>query len=158
MTDNNDSKKLIPTPITFEKIDQSDYTMDEIFNDIAGLPDKDFLTDIPKNQKIKKKKHSKKSNANKKPDKEIDLHGKTIDESILMVKNFITKCFEKKLRSGLIITGKGHNSGEKGPVLNGEVKIWLEQNAKNYLIDFYDAPRNLGGSGAIWLNFKKLSN
>ena len=67
-------------------------------------------------------------------------------------------CHKNKINSGLIITGKGRNSGENGPVLNREVKIWLEQNGESYLNDFYDAPRRFGGSGAIWLNFKKNFN
>ncbi len=156
MTKNNDIKKSNSKSIKFEKIDSCSSTMDEIFNDIVSIPDKDLLDEIPPTKNIKKN-HSKKFNK-KTPEQEIDLHGKTLNESILIVKSFIMKCYEKKIRTGLIITGKGRNSGDKGPVLNREIKFWLEQNATNYLIDFHDAPRNFGGSGAIWLNFKKFSN
>jgi len=54
----------------------------------------------------------------------------------------------------LIITGKGHHSAEKAPVLKREVKLWLERNGDSYITDFQEAPPRFGGSGAIWLNFK----
>ena len=53
-----------------------------------------------------------------------------------------------------VITGKGHNSAEKGPVLKREVKLWLERNGDTYIASFQEAPPRLGGSGAILLNFK----
>jgi DNA-nicking Smr family endonuclease len=54
----------------------------------------------------------------------------------------------------LIITGKGRNSGNQGPVLKKEVTHWLERNGKPYLREFHEAPPRFGGSGAIWLDFK----
>ena len=75
-----------------------------------------------------------------------------------MVREFVKDCHEKQFRSGLIITGKGRNSGKSGPVLKKEVELWLEENGNTYLSDFHEAPLRLGGSGAIFLNFKKEIN
>jgi len=88
------------------------------------------------------------------PDAELDLHGKTREESIMMVQNFVMTCHANQFRTALIITGKGHHSGNQGPVLKREVQLWLERNGKQYLKDFHTAPGRFGGSGAIWLNIK----
>ena len=151
-------KKISSSSIIFEELDSNDSSMERIFDEIANIPNKDKI----KNQlpsdffKHRKKKLSYKSIS--KPDKEIDLHGKTREESILIVQNFVMTCYNNKITSGLIITGKGRNSGKKGPVLYREVKLWLEKNGDSYLNDFCEAPPRFGGSGAIWINFKKKSN
>ena len=103
---------------------------------------------------LRKKKQASPYNTVSRPDQELDLHGKTREEAIMMVQNFVMKCHANQFRTALIITGKGHNSGNQGPVLNKEVKHWLERNGKPYLRDYHDALPRFGGSGAIWLNFK----
>ena len=147
-------KKISSSSIVFEELDSNDSSMERIFDEIANIPNKDKIKNqVPSDFfKHRKKKLSYKSIS--KPDKEIDLHGKTREESILMVKNFLASCFESKLKTGLIITGKGYHSDHRGPVLNKEVKKWLKKNGENYLKEYYDAPQNYGGSGAIWLKFK----
>ena len=70
------------------------------------------------------------------------------------MQKFVIDCYQKNFRSALIITGKGHHSAEKTPVLKKEVKLWLERNGASYINDFQEAPTRFGGSGAIWLNFK----
>ncbi len=150
-----EKKRSSSSNIKFEKLDQNDFSMQKIFEDIKIIPDKDKNDEIPNSKYFKKRKSSSSHKSILKPDQEIDLHGKTREESIMIVQNFVLKCYNNKISTGLIITGKGRNSGEKGPVLNREVKIWLEQNGKSFLNDFFDAPPRYGGSGAIWLNFKK---
>jgi len=151
-------KRSDSSNIIFEKLDQNDFSMEKIFEELKSIPDKDQIKEISVSKYFKGKKRSYSHSSIAKPDQEIDLHGKTREESILIVQNFVMTCYKNKISSGLIITGKGRNSGEKGPVLNREVRIWLEQNGDQYLNDFYDAPPRFGGSGAIWLNFKKNSN
>ena len=144
--------------ITFEKLEQNDHSMEKIFQEIVNIPDKDKFHEVSASKYFKNRKHSSSYNSISKPDQEIDLHGKTREESILIVQNFVMNCYKNKINSGLIITGKGRNSGSKGPILKKEVNIWLEQNGKSYLKNFHDAPPRYGGSGAIWLNFKKNTN
>ena len=88
------------------------------------------------------------------PDSELDLHGKTLEEAIAMVQNFLLVSHEQRLRSVLIITGKGHNSGEGGPVLKQAVYRWLERNGERFARDFHHAPARLGGEGAIWVTLR----
>ena len=143
-------KGSTPFRLTFEKSDQDNDLMKTIFDNLKEVPYKDAS---PK-QTSSKKSRSSNRNLIKRPDDEIDLHGKTRDEAISMVQKFVFDCYQKNLRSALIITGKGHNSAEKGPVLKREVKLWLERNGETFITDFYEAPPRFGGSGAIWLNFR----
>ena len=124
--------------------------MRHIFENLKDMPDKEASTEHTTSKKYK----SSNRNSLKRPDDEIDLHGKTRDEAIQIVQKFVIDCYQKNLRSALIITGKGHNSAEKGPVLKREVKLWLERNGDTYIASFQEAPPRLGGSGAILLNFK----
>ena len=142
----------------FEELDQDDNIMKQIFDEIQNIPNKDSLPKDLISKSFPNKKNTSTYKLISKVDQELDLHGKTREESILMVQKFLISCYEKKYLNGLIITGKGQNSGEKGPVLKKMVKSWLEKNGKDYIIDFHEAPPRLGGSGAIWLNFKKNVN
>ena len=82
------------------------------------------------------------------------LIGKTLEEAIMIVQNFLITCHSQQLQTGLIITGKGLNSGNQGPVLKKGVEHWLKRNGNPYLRNFHESPPRFGGSGAIWLNFK----
>ena len=86
------------------------------------------------------------------PDAELDLHGKTQEEALRMVTNFLLTSHGQRLRHVLIITGKGNRSGPGGPVLRGAVETWLERNGKPYARSFRQAPKEHGGSGAIWVD------
>ena len=93
-----------------------------------------------------------------KPDISLDLHGYTLYSAKLLLQKFISNCYEKNIRSILIITGKGQNN--KG-ALKEEVPKWLSDKFFNrYLVSFNIAPRNFGGEGALMVRirnkFKKL--
>jgi hypothetical protein len=88
------------------------------------------------------------------PDDELDLHGKTLEEAIRMVQNFLLVCHGRRLRHVLIITGRGRNSGAAGPVLKDAVYRWLELNGKRFARGFTRAPARLGGEGAIWITLR----
>ena len=143
-------KSSTPSSLTFEESDQNDALMKHIFENVKDVPEEE----TPPEQISNKKSRSSTHDAPKRPDDEIDLHGKTRDEAIRIVQKFVIDCYQKNLRSALIITGKGQHSAEKEPVLKKEVKFWLERNGESYISDFHDAPPRFGGSGAIWLNLK----
>lgn len=88
------------------------------------------------------------------PDSELDLHGKTQEEAIRMVQSFLLISQREHLRHVLIITGRGHNSGDRGPVLKDAVFRWLELNGKRFARAFARAPGRLGGEGAIWVTLR----
>ena len=147
-------KSSTPFSLMFEESDQNDALMKQIFDNVKDVPDKEPPPDQTTEQTSSKKTSSSVRDSVKRPDDEIDLHGKTRDEAIKMVQKFIIDCYQKNFRSALIITGKGHHSAENAPVLKREVRLWLERNGDAYLSDFHEAPPRFGGSGAIWLNFK----
>ena len=88
------------------------------------------------------------------PDSELDLHGKTQEEAIRMVQNYLLVSQRQRMRHVLIITGRGHNSGAAGPVLKDAVYRWLELNGKRFVRAFTRAPARLGGEGAIWVTLR----
>jgi len=147
-------KSSNPLSLTFEESDQNDALMKHIFENVKDVPDKETQPEQNAQQTSSKKTISTLRDSLKRPDDEIDLHGKTREEAIKIVQNFVIYCFEKRFRSALIITGKGQHSAEKEPILKKEVKLWLERNGDSYITDFHEAPPRFGGSGAIWLNFK----
>ena len=140
--------------LNFEESDQNDSLMKQIFENVKDVPDKELLSEQTAEYFSINKSRASGRDSLKRPDDEIDLHGKTRDEAIKIVQKFVIDCYQKNLRSALIITGKGHHSAEKDPVLKREVKFWLERNGESYILDFHEAPQRFGGSGAIWLNLK----
>jgi len=143
-------KSSTPSSLTFEESDQNDALMKQIFENVKDVP----VEETPPEQISNKKSRSSTHDSPKRPDDEIDLHGKTRDEAIRIVQKFVIDCYQKNFRSALIITGKGHHSAEKVPVLKREIMLWLDRNGDSYIADFHEAPPWFGGSGAIWLNFK----
>ena len=140
--------------VAFEESEQDDSLMEQIFDEIRDVPDKEPVLEIPVDKSYQKKKQVSTNNTLLIPDQELDLHGKTLEEAIMIVQNFLITCHSQQLQTGLIITGKGLNSGNQGPVLKKGVEHWLKRNGSPYLRNFHEAPPRFGGSGAIWLNFK----
>ena len=140
--------------VAFEESEQDDSLMEQIFDEINDVPDKEPVLEIPVDKSYQKKKQASTNNTLLIPDQELDLHGKTLEEAIMIVQNFLITCHSQQLQTGLIITGKGLNSGNQGPVLKKGVEHWLKRNGNPYLRNFHEPPPRFGGSGAIWLNFK----
>jgi len=147
-------KSSLPSRLTFEESEQNDALMEKIFAGVEDVPDKEPALEIPPSEFSLKKPRTSPADSVSSPDAELDLHGKTREEAIMMVQNFVMTCHANQFRTALIITGKGHHSGNQGPVLKREVQLWLERNGKQYISDFHTAPARFGGSGAIWLNIK----
>ena len=147
-------KSSLPSRLTFEESEQNDALMEKIFAGIEDVPEKDPALEISLSESSLKKTRSSPADSVSSPDAELDLHGKTREEAIMMVQNFVMTCHANQFRTAHIITGKGHHSGNHGPVLKREVQLWLERNGKQYISDFHTALARFGGSGAIWLNIK----
>ncbi|MDH4120617.1 MAG: Smr/MutS family protein [Deltaproteobacteria bacterium] len=88
------------------------------------------------------------------PDDQLDLHGKTREEAIHMVQNFVMTSRQAGRGLVLIITGQGKHSGPQGPVLGETVFQWLRKNGGPYARSFGWAPPALGGNGAVWVRLK----
>ena len=85
------------------------------------------------------------------PEAEIDLHGKTIDESETLLSMFIKESSGRGLRKVLIIHGKGNHS-QSGPVLGLWVKHFLESSSLCGETGHPD--KRDGGTGATWVILK----
>jgi len=104
-----------PSGLSFEFSEDDDRLMESALRN-SELPDGD-PDDLPEDLLASPKK-SKRKSSSKHPDDTIDLHGKTQEEAIRMVQNFVRTSHVHSLRNVLIITGKGLHSGTQGPILN----------------------------------------
>lgn len=77
----------------------------------------------------------------------LDLHGYRTEEARRALVDFILQAREAHIRCVRVVTGKGINSGEEGPVLKGQVRRWLRQMRE--VQAFVQAPAEEGGSGAL---------
>ena len=79
----------------------------------------------------------------------LDLHGQTATQALASLASFLATS-RKRHRDGLVhvITGKGRNSGEKGPVLPGRVRAALKRS------EHVDAHTQDAGGGGFLVRLK----
>ena len=82
----------------------------------------------------------------------LDLHGFQSDAARKMLLEFLSDAMQHSLRFVCVIHGKGWQTGGKEGVLKSRVRHWLAQYSK--VLAFCEAPRNAGGSGAVWVLLK----
>ena len=80
---------------------------------------------------------------------EADLHGLTVPQAKLHLREFICESVEYRLGCVRVIHGKGLGSGPGGPVLKGKVQCWLAQ--WDEVLAFVTALARDGGSGAVYV-------
>ena len=150
-------KKPYPPPsgIDFLETGHDDRYMKQVFEKVDKVPDKEPTEElIARGGKKSRQLRDSPFTSLSGPDDQIDLHGKTREEAIMIVQNFVKTCHAQRLRHILVITGKGQHSQNQGPVLKTAVAHWLKKNGYAYLREFHDAPPRFGGSGAIWIELK----
>lgn len=76
-----------------------------------------------------------------------DLHGLRVDEAKTALREFLAEALARRLHCVRIIHGKGHGSGNRGPVLKNAVNMILRKTAP--VLAFTSARRVDGGTGAI---------
>jgi DNA-nicking Smr family endonuclease len=76
-----------------------------------------------------------------------DLHGLRVDEAKAALRQFLADALARQLQCVRIIHGKGHGSGNRGPVLKSAVNLVLRKTAP--VLAFTSARRVDGGTGAI---------
>jgi DNA-nicking Smr family endonuclease len=89
-------------------------------------------------------------------DYELDLHGLSKEESLDALAMFIGGAFRRQQQAVLVITGRGNHSPEE-PVLKSAVETWLRETGKEMVAEILQAPRQLGGDGAIVVFLKKAA-
>lgn len=82
----------------------------------------------------------------------LDLHGLTVAEARKMLQAFLGECESAGLRHIIIVHGKGFRSKDK-PVIKPMVNRWLR--AVDHVLAFHSAQPKDGGSGAVYVMFKK---
>ncbi len=95
----------------------------------------------------------------------FDLHGFTLDEANIKVKEIIEHCIKNKFKELLLITGKGIHSTNDGDTYTskdlGKLKYSVPEfiktsELKKLIISISDAEKKDGGEGAIIIKLKNL--
>ena len=96
----------------------------------------------------------------------FDLHGFTLDEANIKVKEVIEHCIKNKFKELLLITGKGIHSTNDGDTyiskdlgkLKYSVPEFIRTNSElnKLIISINDAENKDGGEGAIIIKLKNL--
>ncbi len=84
---------------------------------------------------------------------EADLHGLTVNEAKLLLREFIGDSVQRGLGCVRAIHGKGLGSGPGGPVLKGNVQRWLMQ--WDEVLAFVTARARDGGGGAVYVLLRR---
>lgn len=124
---------------------------DSVFLDtmdgLVLVPDKDdryVKPESPRPQKVRlSKRHSLEI------DEQVDLHGQTVEEALVVLRRFVGSAVSRKSRTVLVVTGKGHHSEAGKSVLRQAVERWLRRDAASWVREYSEAPRALGGGGAF---------
>ena len=96
----------------------------------------------------------------------FDLHGFTLDEANIKVREIIEHCIKNKFKELLLITGKGmHSSNDADAYISkdlGKLKysvpefIRTNSELNKFIISINDAEKRDGGGGAIIVKLKNL--
>jgi DNA-nicking Smr family endonuclease len=82
----------------------------------------------------------------------LDLHGLTVDQARLELLSFLGECETAGIRSAIVVHGKGYRSKDR-PVIKPMINRWLR--ATDKVLAFHSAQPRDGGSGAVYVLFKK---
>ena len=131
---------------------------------ISDKDKKDWENFILSNEKVPNKELVHKNKIREEKVKKIDLHGYTLEEANIAIKNFINKCFSEDVTKIIVITGKGLRSKNiADPYLSKDLSILkysvpeFVENNKNLMkmiIEITDAKIEDGGSGAFYIYIK----
>lgn len=109
------------------------------------------------------KKHAKMTRGKLAPEARIDLHGMTMAEAHPELIRFILNAQSDQLRLVLVITGKGKQREDVGPIpqpmgiLRHNVPIWLRQMPlAPAVLQVTESHAKHGGSGAIYVYLRRM--
>ena len=96
----------------------------------------------------------------------FDLHGFTLDEANIKVKEIMEYCVKNKFRELLLITGKGiHSTSDEDAYISkdlGKLKYSVPEfintnpELNKFIISINDAEKKDGGEGALIIKLKNL--
>ncbi len=117
------------------------------------FPDKDVALESQRFSRPKKSKKKKRGQVDYEAC--LDLHGKTVDEALPLLGNFVSRSFARDLKLIIVITGKGKHSQGGVSVLRPIVEHWIKQKGKRLVRAYWEAPRAYGGKGALVLQLHR---
>jgi len=133
-------------------------------NNISDKDKKDWEEFLSRDEKLPNKdlKFSKKKVVKI---KHIDLHGFTLEQANITIKNFIEDCYQNSVSKIIVVTGKGlHSNVEKDPYVSKDLSIlkysvpeYIENNDElmKKIIEIKDAKIEDGGAGAFYIFLRK---
>jgi DNA-nicking Smr family endonuclease len=83
----------------------------------------------------------------------IDLHGMTSREAQKALQDFVADALDRGLTCVRIVHGKGHGSGQQGPVLKRAIDQWLRQ--WEPVLAYVSARPGDGGTGAVYVLLRR---
>ena len=132
-----------------------------------NIEDKKTWQDYIKNPSdIYDKERDTTNNTHRRERYKFDLHGFTLDEANVKVKDIIEYCSKNKFKELLLITGKGiHSTTDEDTYISkdlGKLKYSVPEFIKNnselnkLIVSINDAEKKDGGEGAIVIKLKNL--
>ena len=100
---------------------------------ISEKDKRDWENFINKNEKVDDKDNFINKNLNSTEHMEIDLHGYSLDEANKKIFEFICECFEKKIKSINVITGKGLRSKNIQDPFSSSDLAMLKNSVPNFI-------------------------
>jgi DNA-nicking Smr family endonuclease len=86
----------------------------------------------------------------------FDLHGMTLEQAKVAVREFIVRSMVVGRRCVLIVHGRGRNSPDQRPVLKDAVKVWLTRGELARRVLAFSTARSYdGGSGATYVLLRR---
>jgi DNA-nicking Smr family endonuclease len=82
-------------------------------------------------------------------EREVDLHGLTVTEAKQVLREFLVRALEERVRCVRIVHGKGLRSGPRGPVLKAAADAVLRRTAA--VLAYVSARQADGGTGAVYV-------
>ena len=131
---------------------------------ISDKDKKDWENFLSKNENLPNK-DSKLSKEKLSKSITFDLHGYSLDEANIKVKNLIIDAYNNEVRKLIIVTGKGlHSTNEKDPyvskdlgILKNSVPEYIrgQNNLMSVINNIEEANIEDGGTGAFYIFIKK---
>ncbi len=153
-----------PKPVKTPRQRVGDFTVGQT---VRTLPRNDLMPGIEEEVarqpvKMDAKAFGKLKRGRLEPEARIDLHGMTLDRAHPALTSFILRAHQRGLRLVLVITGKGKERDEGGPipvrrgVLKHQVPQWLKMAPLNSVVlQIAQAHLSHGGGGAYYVYLRR---
>ncbi len=163
-SDNEELEDLLSEDIKPYKQPKININRTEIDNDferlISSKSDKDTYLNHGSTDNIDKNTAQKFTSGKMQIDARLDLHGFTVEPAYNKLYDFVCRCYDRKLRCLLVITGKGTKKKwpeESTGILREMVPKWLNEPAfRKKILSFSYAKAKDGGEGALYILLKRI--